>query len=475
MPANQLAKRGTSSTSSSPPVPSYILRGHAASISCVRFSRCASSIFTGDTDGFVALWELRSFRPRFFWKAHEQGVLSVEEHGDGVLTQGRDNLVHFFRLSTPSGQSGTSTSLDHGAATAVPSPSSPSPSIKPVWSIDINAMNFCRMSVMRFGDRMGKGKEREVEVDPVPEEALMAVPNLTKDDFVDIFHIPSKARLHRSVGKDAFPLGVKTGTIMALHLFHLPSSLLSIPDPSAASSPAPESSTSADASSSSSSSTPPKPPPRTSQIHLLIGYESGHLALFRFSPTASFERLAGDSERTQDVWAPEQGKMIEENEGWELVWHEKGHRDAVMSLAVTRDHRFAFTVAADHFICKYRIFNVNEQEALLPRIHAEPTDSPGKSAVAVRSDGKLLATAGWDGDLRLYSAKSLQPLAVLSHHRSSLQALDFAPLEPDEASSSIDSNDDSDSEAEGGVAKAWVATGGQEAKVSLWEAYPPSR
>lgn len=141
----------------------------------------------------------------------------------------------------------------------------------------------------------------------------------------------------------------------------------------------------------------------------------------------------------------------------------------------------------------------------MPRIHVEPTVSPGKSAVAVRSDGKLLATAGWDGEcvhlalfvllisvlltllicarprrLRLYSAKSLQPLAVLSHHRSSLQALDFAPLEPDKDGCRVDSNDDSDSEddrgrAEGGRAKAWVAAGGQEAKVSLWEVYPPTR
>lgn len=138
-------------------------------------------------------------------------------------------MVHFFRLTTPSVQNGTATTLDHGAATAVPSPSSPSTGIKPAWSIDVNAMNFCRMSVMRLGDRKGKGKEREGQVDAMPEEALMAVPSLTKDDFVrlslglvavhtltrfaqvDIFHVPSKARLHRSVGKDAFPLGVKTG------------------------------------------------------------------------------------------------------------------------------------------------------------------------------------------------------------------------------------------------------------------------
>ncbi|BGP26949.1 Astra associated protein 1 Asa1 [Rhodotorula toruloides] len=409
MPVSSLAKRSSSSTPRSPPGPSYILRGHDTSVSCVRFSRCARLIFTGDTNGFVAVWDLRSFRPRFFWKAHDRGVLGVEEHGNGVLTQGRDNLVHFYRLSITPHSTGTSATLDHGAATAVPSPSSPSFGIKPAWSIDINAMNFCRMSVLCLSDRKGKGKEREMEDVPIMEEALMAVPSLTKDDF------------------------------------------------------------------------PRMQPPiaySTSRLHLLIGYESGHLALFRFSPTASFERLRSQTDQPVDVYAPREGKMVEENEGWELVWSEKGHRDAVMSLAVTRDLRFAFTVAADHFVCKYRIFDVNEEEALLLRIHIEPTDAPGKSAVAVRSDGKLLATAGWDGELRLYSVKSLQPLAVLSHHRSSLQALDFAPLEPDENCSLADGYENSDDEeeggrAQGGRAKAWVATGGQEAKVSLWEVYPP--
>ncbi|GEM12313.1 WD-40 repeat-containing protein [Rhodotorula toruloides] len=475
MPVSSLAKRSSSSTPRSPPGPSYILRGHDTSVSCVRFSRCARLIFTGDTNGFVAVWDLRSFRPRFFWKAHDRGVLGVEEHGNGVLTQGRDNLVHFYRLSITPHSTGTSATLDHGAATAVPSPSSPSFGIKPAWSIDINAMNFCRMSVLCLSDRKGKGKEREMEDVPIMEEALMAVPSLTKDDFVDIFHIPSRARLHRSLGKDAFPLGVKTGTVMALHLFHLPSSP-SPQNPSATTSSAANPSTSASASSFSPTQPRMQPPIAysTSRLHLLIGYESGHLALFRFSPTASFERLRSQTDQPVDVYAPREGKMVEENEGWELVWSEKGHRDAVMSLAVTRDLRFAFTVAADHFVCKYRIFDVNEEEALLLRIHIEPTDAPGKSAVAVRSDGKLLATAGWDGELRLYSVKSLQPLAVLSHHRSSLQALDFAPLEPDENCSLADGYENSDDEeeggrAQGGRAKAWVATGGQEAKVSLWE------
>lgn len=47
-------------------------------------------------------------------------------------------------------------------------------------------MNFCRMSVLSIDDRKGKGKGKEREVDDGAEmgEALMAVPSLTKDDFV---------------------------------------------------------------------------------------------------------------------------------------------------------------------------------------------------------------------------------------------------------------------------------------------------
>lgn len=99
--------------------------------------------------------------------------------------------------------------------------------------------------------------------------------------------------------------------------------------------------------------------------------------------------------------------------------------DAVMSLSTTPDHRFAYTVAADHFLVKYRIFDKvrpppfppsfpslpcpcadsllllreqNEAESLLPRCLVVPTDSPGKAGVAVRDDGKVVATAGWDGE-----------------------------------------------------------------------------
>ncbi|GAA5843240.1 hypothetical protein JCM9279_002033 [Rhodotorula babjevae] len=453
-----------------PPGPEYILRGHSAPISVLIFSRCARFLFSGDTDGFVAVWDLRIFRPRYFWRAHTAGILGLVELGDqGLLTHGRDNLLHLHRF--PACTSPTSL-VDHGAATAVPSPAAPTLGIERAWSLDVNAVSFCRMSVcsVRGSAREAKGKEREVDED---EEALIAVPSLTKDDFVDIFHYPSGARAHRSVGAGAF-LGQKTGTVMATHLFNL-----SPPD-------GPRPSRPADADDALPADAEPASPVPT--LHLLIAYESGQLALFRFAPTRSFDLVPTTSPSSSSstssarphlpLHLPRPGVRVEESEGWELVWVEKGHRDAIMSLAVTVDQRFAYTVGADHHMVAYRISDANDAEATLPRSHTELTTSAGKAAVVVREDGKVLATAGWDGEARIYKAKTLEPLAVLSHHRTSLQAAAFVPLTPAAPSTVFgdapadDVDEDEGGEA-GGTRRAWLATGGQEAKIGLWEVYPP--
>lgn len=114
------------------------------------------------------------------------------------------------------------------------------------------------------------------------------------------------------------------------------------------------------------------------------------------------------------------------------------------------------------------------------------TPAPGRAAIDIRDDGKLVGVAGWDGEYvpsfsplagsdelrraRLYSAKSGAPLAVLSYHRSSLHALAFGPL-LSEGEGGLE--EDSDEEEEEG--RAWMATGGKDERISLWEVYPPSR
>src|SRR6185437_2241407 len=56
-----------------------------------------------------------------------------------------------------------------------------------------------------------------------------------------------------------------------------------------------------------------------------------------------------------------------------------------------------------------------------------PLGSHGGAAVAFSPDDRLLATAGVDGALRLFSTASGRELAVLRHDTTTLQDLDFSP------------------------------------------------
>lgn len=54
-----------------------------------------------------------------------------------------------------------------------------------------------------------------------------------------------------------------------------------------------------------------------------------------------------------------------------------------------------------------------------------PLKTPGIAAVAVRQDGRIIVTAGWDGRIRIFHARKHKPLAVLQYHRSGVQDVCF--------------------------------------------------
>lgn len=132
-----------------------------------------------------------------------------------------------------------------------------------------------------------------------------------------------------------------------------------------------------------------------SEAALAIAYEDGRVALF--------------SQRT-------------------LLWSRKSHAEPVMGLAWASD--VVWSVAADSLVvAESTVFK---------------TSQAGKSAIAVRADGKLVLTAGWDGVARIYSARTFKPLAVLQYHRDGLHAAIFGPM---------------------------VATAGKDGRIALWDVY----
>ncbi|XP_076234216.1 guanine nucleotide-binding protein subunit beta-like protein 1 isoform X2 [Calliopsis andreniformis] len=50
----------------------------------------------------------------------------------------------------------------------------------------------------------------------------------------------------------------------------------------------------------------------------------------------------------------------------------------------------------------------------------------GTSVIAIRPDAKIVAVGGWDSRVRIYSWKSLKPLAVLDQHRDTVQDITFS-------------------------------------------------
>lgn len=107
------------------------------------------------------------------------------------------------------------------------------------------------------------------------------------------------------------------------------------------------------------------------------------------------------------------------------------------------------------------------------------------SSISSISSSLLLADANDSDRARLYSAKSGSPLAVLSYHRSALHAIAFSPLTHStptctkadllEQEDSDESDDDDEDSESGGVSKKvqrkWMATGGTDARISLWDVY----
>ena len=59
-------------------------------------------------------------------------------------------------------------------------------------------------------------------------------------------------------------------------------------------------------------------------LHLLIAFEDGSLALFKFI-----------------------------NNSWELMWRIRKHKDSIMSMCVSRDFRNAYTISVDKYVIKY--------------------------------------------------------------------------------------------------------------------------
>lgn len=79
--------------------------------------------------------------------------------------------------------------------------------------------------------------------------------------------------------------------------------------------------------------------------------------------------------------------------------------------------------------------------------------NPGINCIRIRSDQKVFSTGGWDGRIRIFSWKSLRPLAVLTEHKGAISDICYSD----------------------GKIPLWKASimagGGMDGQISLWDLY----
>lgn len=175
------------------------------------------------------------------------------------------------------------------------------------------------------------------------------------------------------------------------------------------------------------------------------GYESGHVALWRLNS------------RTNK---------------WETAYLNKPHSQPVLSVDIAPSMNCFFSSSADAILARHPLVEGEVDTKTLQTKHA------GQQSLSVRGDGKIFATAGWDGRVRVYATKGMKELAVLKWHKEGCYATVFAEIiddEVDTADESITSAGRELTVSQQRILKSqtthWLAAGSKDGKVSLWDIY----
>ncbi|PTB79099.1 WD40 repeat-like protein [Trichoderma longibrachiatum ATCC 18648] len=453
----------------STPSPKAILRGHKAQIHAATFVRHNERLATGDAEGWVVLWDLTIMRPRAVWRAHENAILGIRGWGrENIITHGRDHKLIVWRIREE----------DEGRlSVALPLEETPTPHPQPwvLHLLEVNTMNFCS-----FAACLADAAQGSLDAAAHTAQVLIAVPNTLASEAIDIYALPGQTRIHTIKSSQT------NGMAMSLSLFH-----------------------------------------REGCLTLVAAFENGFVSVHGLDSDGS----------------------------WTMTYRSQAHTQPVLSIDVHPNREYFFSSAADALIAKHPV-PVSRQEVDADAQHnqriveiVEPdhgstgksllsaalnaaspagtkerpkklkewehplkvvnTRHSGQQSLRVRSDGKLLATAGWDSKIRIYSAKTLKELAVLSWHKVGAYAVAFAsvdepsspstPWQPTASEQPVEGEmrDVADASQEEDLTASrqarsmtkgagmsvkdrrlqlaktahWIAAGAKDGKVSLWDIY----
>lgn len=67
------------------PTPFHILRSHASPLAAITFNPSNTLVYAGDQDGNISITDLRSRRTVSSWRAHEGGILTLQEWNGSLI------------------------------------------------------------------------------------------------------------------------------------------------------------------------------------------------------------------------------------------------------------------------------------------------------------------------------------------------------------------------------------------------------
>ncbi|KAL2679982.1 WD40-repeat-containing domain protein [Phyllosticta citricarpa] len=370
-----------------PPTPSYILRGHAATIHAVRFIRRNSRLLTADADGWLVLWNLASKRPAAVWRPHSATILGLDADRNRIITHGRDSHLRVWQLRVE----------DEAALSTVLPVDDADAHRKQPWllhSIPVNTLNFCSFATCQISTN----EEND-------DSTLVAVPGVL-DGQIAVYALPSERRFS-TVPKTE----LQTGMVMALAL---------VPG---------------------------------AQLRLIAGYESGLAVVFAHDAA---------------------------NDSWTRIYASTPHTQPLLSLSpLPTLSSSSSSPSPSHSTPKPNPIPA----APCAAAQVIKTKHAGQQSLAVRADGRLLATAGWDGRVRIYSTRTLREMAVLKWHAEGCYAVSFGDVVDRDSKEGDEDERGEHGQGKGALARVrrrredrvrdvhWVAAGSKDGKVSLWEVF----
>ena len=277
-------------------------------------------------------------------------------------------------------------------------------------SMDMSALNFCNFAMCND----------KISLEEDSEGVLIASPNALDSGGVDIFQLPTERRILqlRSENPDL------TGMVMSLAMFIY----------------------------------------SDGKLCFIAGYEDGRVSVHYHH-----------------------GLLGAEKGSWKKVMNYKAHTQPVLSLDISPQRDYFITSSADAIIAKLLVPppTTSSNDADDRPLKTVNTKHAGQQGLSIRSDGKIFATAGWDARVRVYSSKTMKELAVLKWHKDGCCSTTFALVLDDEERPQEPRPSDSPLFASNNTAlnrikqerslKAqrihWLAAGGKDGKISLWDIY----